>query len=144
MKTRSLLSLIFSAPLFLAAAPAVFSGACSSSSGDTTDGGTGATGGSLDPANKLSDFEDTAAATVTASGTPPRNGYWYTYNDMSATCVQMPANGGVYVGETPTTASPGPSGGMALHAQWNTCSTWGAGVGADLNQPMVAGGGTYT
>ncbi len=94
MKTRSLLSLIFSAPLFLAAAPAVFSGACSSSGGDSTDGGTGATGGGLDPANKLSDFEDTAAATVTASGTPPRNGYWYTYNDMSATCVQKPANGG--------------------------------------------------
>ncbi len=33
---------------------------------------------------------------------------------------------------------------MALHAQWDTCTTWGAGVGADLNQPMVAGGGTYT
>jgi hypothetical protein len=144
MKTRSFLSLIFSAPLFLAAAPAVFSGACSSSSGGSPDGGTGAGGNAagLDPNNLLSDFSDTAAATVVAAGTPPRNGYWYTYNDMSATCVQMPANGAAYVGETPTTPSSGPSGGMALHAQWNTCSTWGAGVGADLNQPPTDGG-TY-
>jgi len=146
MKTRSFLSLIFSAPLFLAAAPAVFSGACSSSGGGSPDGGgtgTGATGGSLDPANKISDFEDTAAATVTADGTPPRNGYWYPYNDMSGTCTQKPLMGATYVGETPTAPSPGPSAGMALHAQWDMCSTWGAGVGADLNQPN-ADGGTYT
>ena len=35
----------------------------------------------LDPANKISDFEDLAAATVVMAGTPARNGYWYTYND---------------------------------------------------------------
>jgi hypothetical protein len=121
--------------------------ACASSPPSTTGpgGGTGNGGSSggptvtLDATNLLSDFDDPAAATIVRSGTPQRNGYWYTYNDASTTCMQMPGNGAAYVGEAPTTPSP-KSGGLALHAQWNTCSTWGAGVGADLNQPIVDGG----
>ena len=59
---------------------------CSSGSGSGGSGGSTGTGGSggsiiLDEANKISDFEDLAAATVVMAGTPPRNGYWYSYND---------------------------------------------------------------
>ncbi len=140
MKTRSLLSVIFSAPLFLAAAPAVFSGACGSSGGSTGGGGSG--GGAMDADNLVSDFEDPAAATVVQAGTPKRNGYWYSYNDASATCVQTPKNGDPYVGSAPPSAAP-MGGSSALHAVWNGCSVWGAGVGADLGQPTVDAG-SYT
>jgi len=120
--------------------------ACASSPPSTTGpgGGTGNGGSSggtvtLDDKNLLSNFGDLAAATVVQAGTPQRNGYWYSYNDMSTTCTQTPGKGLAYVGEAPPTPSP-KSGGLALHALWNTCSTWGAGVGADLNQPIVDGG----
>jgi hypothetical protein len=102
----------------------------------------------LDPNNLISSFEDPTAATVLMNGTPPRNGYWYSYNDNNpagtdATCMQTPANGAAYVGATPPSPSPGPSAGMALHAQWTGCSVWGAGVGADLGQPALEAG-TYS
>jgi hypothetical protein len=104
----------------------------------------GAAGGVvLDPDNLLSDFEDPAAATIVAAGTPARHGFWYSFNDMTASCTQVPAAGAAYVGEAPPTSSPGPSGGLALHAVWNMCSASGAGVGADINQPFVDGGGRY-
>jgi len=32
---------------------------------------------------------------------------------------------------------------FALNAQWNNCSVWGAGVGADFNQPPAPDGGIY-
>jgi hypothetical protein len=96
----------------------------------------------LDPMNLLSDFEDPAAAVVVQAGTPPRNGYWFTYGDP--TCTQLvPANGAMYLPMVPPTPSPGPSGNTAIHAQWNGCSEWGAGIGADLAQPAAADGGMY-
>ena len=112
-------------------------GGCGST--NTAPDGGGGTTGNLDPANKLSDFEDPAAATVVQAGSPLRNGYWYSYNDASATCVQMPANMAAYVGSTPATPSPF-MGGMALHAVWTGCTVWGAGVGADIGQPILDGG----
>lgn len=101
----------------------------------------------------LSDFEDTAAAIVVRLGWPPRNGFWYTYNDASKNCVQTPkpatqvASGSkpaTYVGATPPTPSPGPSGKRALHAQWKGCTGWGAGIAADLNAGMNLDGTLYT
>jgi hypothetical protein len=117
----------------------MMAGGCGGSGGGGA-AGSGGGGGALDPANLLSNFEDPAAATIVQSGTPLRNGYWYSYNDASATCVQMPANMAPYVGSTPPMASPGPSGMMALHAVWTGCSVWGAGVGADIGQPILDGG----
>jgi hypothetical protein len=123
-------------------------------------GGSTGTGGSMSvtlaPENIISDFEDLAAATVKQAGTPPRNGYWYTYNDDNpmgtSTCMQTPPAGPqiptgqtapTYVGTAPPSPSPGGSAALALHAVWSNCGVWGAGVGADLNQPMQDGG-TYT
>jgi hypothetical protein len=133
-----------------AASGGMMTGGCSSSGGGAgPDGSAGTTGGPPKMENLLSDFEDPTAATIVQAGTPPRNGYWYSYNDMSTTCMQTPANGAMYVGAAPPTppgASPGPSptmGGNALHAVWTGCATWGAGVGADLNQPQLEAG-TYS
>ena len=76
--------------VFLTGGAALLGGSgCSSTSnttgtvGTTGGGGSGGSGAApvLDPANKISDFEDLAAATVVMAGTPARNGYWYTYND---------------------------------------------------------------
>ena len=51
----------------------------------------------VEPDNLISNFEDIAAATVVMAGTPPRNGYWYTYNDNNllgrSTCMQVPQAG---------------------------------------------------
>jgi hypothetical protein len=103
-------------------------------------GAAGAPGGiTLDPDNLLSDFEDPGAATIVQAGTPRRNGFWYSYDDQSSTCKQAPPVGAAYVGAVPPMPSP-VGGGLALHAVWNACSAWGAGVGADLAQPLTDGG----
>ena len=133
------------------------SGGSGGSGGSSGSAGTSGSSITLDPANKISDFEDVAAATVVGAGTPPRNGYWYTYNDdnpkgTDATCVQVPPSGpqvapampAAWAGEAPPSAAPsGQTGSFALHAKWQGCTVWGAGIGADLNQPMQDGG-TYT
>jgi len=130
------------------------------------DAGAGSGGGGAgpypDPAFRLlSDFEDLAGATVVRAGTPPRNGHWYTYNDdnpkgTDATCIQVPPPGpqvapnppATYVGEAPPTAllitvgQAGPSV-LALHAKWSGCSVWGAGIGADINTPVMPDGEVY-
>ncbi len=91
------------------------------------------------PQNQLSDFEDPSRATILQGGTPPRNGYWYTYNDASTDCAQLPAPNAVYVGEAPAAGPrPGSTGTMALHAQWNHCSVWGAGIAADFKVPFTS------
>jgi hypothetical protein len=120
--------------------------------GGTGGGGAGGSGGPICELcldGKLSDFEDIAGATIVHDGTPPRNGYWYAYNDGSDTCRQRPSPSpggdppGSYVGEAPATPSPGPSGSLALHAQWTGCTISGAGVGADINVPLSPDGGIY-
>jgi hypothetical protein len=128
--------------------------------GGATDGGAGAGGGGLDPADLISDFEDLAAATVVREGTPPRNGFWYAFNDdnpagTDRTCVQMPkaawqtAAMGLpperYFGvEPPGGVHAGSTGSRALRGWWSDCVIWGAGIGADLYTPVVPDGGTYT
>ena len=82
----------------------------------------------------LSDFDEPGVASVVTAGTPPRHGVWYAYNDGSPTCAQMPSPQEPYLTSKPTTPAPG-SGGQALHAAWRGCSTWGAGVAAQLNGP---------
>jgi len=111
-----------------------------------TDGGNPGTGGGMPPANVnpgdlLSDFDE-GRAVILPLGTPTRNGYWYAYNDQSPSCLQSPAHGGVYYGSTSAPRSPGLSGDRALHASWNTCSSWGGGVGADFASAPLAPGGT--
>jgi hypothetical protein len=130
--------------LFLAVALTFLTGACGSGSAGPAGPGTG--GGSgivLPPADqKLSDFEDPTAATIVRVGTPARNGYWYSFNDQDSTCVQLPKMSDPYVSSTPPTSAPEGQT-SALHAQWSGCDISGAGVGADLNQPLV-GDGTRT
>jgi hypothetical protein len=148
MKTRhfSVFSLA-TAYVFLTSASAVVVGGCGGSKNNTTI--------ELLPENKLSDFEDIAAATIVQAGSPMRNGYWYTYNDdnpkgTDATCMQTPPSGpqllpdppATYKGETPPTNHMGITG-FALHGMWSGCSVWGAGIGADINQPAAEDGGTY-
>ena len=83
-------------------------------------------------------------------GSPPRNGFWYTYNDDSAEgygreCVRRrwraPQSPAVeWVPEAPPTA------GRRLRAAGRArvaravaeCTIWGAGIGADINTPLDA------
>ena len=143
---------------FLTSASGFVGGCGGSSSGGST--GTGGSGTTFPPEQLISDFEDLAGATVTMAGAPPRNGYWYTYNDWAAsgpdaaTCRSVPNSKPytdasslpqeLYVGVAPPTSHPNASGSLALRAKWDGCSVWGAGVGADLNQPAAADGGVYT
>ena len=130
MKTRhwSFISLA-AAYAFLSSAPALVGCSSGGSSGTagTSGGGSGGSGGGggsssvvLDPMNLISDFEDPAAATIVMAGTPPRNGYWYTYNDdnpkgTDSTCVQDPKSGPqnlpdpplTYFGSAPPSAAAG-------------------------------------
>jgi len=105
-------------------------------------GGAGGTGVIDPPSSLLSDFEDIAAATIVHDGYPPRNGYWYTYNDATP-CTQVPTPLDAtmtYIGQPPPAGTPNPSLGLlALHGSWSGCTTWGAGIGADLNVPVTAG-----
>jgi hypothetical protein len=101
----------------------------------------------------LSDFEDPTRAIVLRLGWPYRNGYWYAVNDGSRSCMQVPraeaqsvaagTTPATYVGATPPTPSPGPSGARALRAQWKGCTDWGAGIAADFNAGMNFNG-VYT
>ena len=110
----------------------------------TSDAATGGAGGGIPPGNVLaedllSDFEE-GRAIVLPLGTPARGGSWYSYNDSAGTCLQSPSHGSVYYASTSFMPPPGVSRGHALHASWNACSTWGAGVGADFNGPGGDGG----
>jgi hypothetical protein len=157
MKTRhfSFLSLA-TAYVFLTTGPGLIGcggggsgGGAGSGGGGGSNGGSGGGAGSvvLDPMDLISDFEDTTAATVVMAGTPTRNGYWYTYNDATP-CTQVPAAMDTtmkYIGMAPPNGVPNPDkGSMSLHGSWSGCTIWGAGIGADLNQPAAADGGTYT
>ena len=114
------------------------------SGNQAADGGNDGVGGGMppgdvQPGDLLSDFDE-GQAVILPLGSPARNGYWYAYNDASVGCLQSPAHGDRYYASAPAAPPPGPSGGRALHADWNQCSTWGAGVGADFNAPITDGG----
>src|SRR4051812_38993727 len=98
----------------------------------TPDGG----GMIVKPVDLISDFDE-GRALVLPLGDPARSGFWYSYND--GTCLQSPAASDLFYGSAPATAAPGASGGRALHASWSQCASWGAGVGADLNGPIING-----
>jgi len=130
--------------VFLAAGSGILGGAC---------GGSGGDGSELRPENLISDFEGSAGATVTMDGNPPRNGRWFAYNDdnpkgTDPSCAQTPPSDtqrapdppAAYLGSPPPSGRPGTKGSQALHAQWSGCSAWGAGIGADLNDPTADGG----
>ena len=168
MKTRhfSFFSLATAYVLLTSASGIVGGVGCGGSSG-TPNPGTGGMGGMavdmtvVEPDNLISNFEDIVAATVVMSGTPPRNGYWYPYNDNNppgtSTCMQVPKAGPeipagtpapTFVGEAPPTPAPMTMGaimpsGLALRGKWMGCNIWGAGIGADLGQPGLPDGGTY-
>jgi hypothetical protein len=91
----------------------------------------------------ISDFR-TQVARINLTGTPPRSGYWYSYNDASPTCVQVPAPAEAYDVGVPPMPSPGLSGGFALRGVWRGCNSWGAGIGAALNlsEPIDGAAGT--
>jgi hypothetical protein len=119
------------------------SGGAAGGSGAAGNGGSGGNGAvTLDAKNLLADFEDPVAV-VTMSGSPARNGQWYAYNDGSSTCIETPAADTQYATAVPPTFDGTPNNTRALHAQWTGCFIWGAGVGSDLNVPIVAGG-VYT
>src|SRR4029077_15204453 len=115
-------------------------------------GGCGSSGGGtvaeIRSENLISDFEDMSAAVVANLGDPPRNGHWFAYNDdnpkgTDGSCAQVPPADverapqppAVYVCSAPASARPRGTGSRALHAQWSGCVVWGAGIGADLNEP---------
>ena len=80
----------------LLAAP--LGGGCGGGGGSPTGGGgSGGGGGVLDPNDKISDFEDIAAATVVNAGTPPPQRLLVLVHDVSPTCVQTPIDGGPYL-----------------------------------------------
>ena len=166
MKTRhfSFFSLATAYVLLTSASGIVGGGCGGSSAAAPADGRHGRHGRRIvvEPDDLISDFEDLAAATVVMSGTPPRNGYWYTYNDDNPQGNRRDLHPGAEVGaaDSPgsarhvrwrgaadappaTMGQASATGGLSLHAKWVGCSVWGAGIGADLGQPQVDGG-TYT
>lgn len=135
---RAVVAMVAAMTMLAACEPGTLVPDAGGGSTGTGEGGTGGTVCLTCAGGQLSDFEDLAAATVLMEG--GRNGYWYTYNDGSATCAQEPAVGATYVGAAPPTLAPGTIGSLALHAMWTGCDTWGAGIGADINTPVTAGG----
>src|SRR5438552_19088332 len=98
MKTPQF-SFLFAASMIFAATSVACSGG--GGSGNTGSGGSGGSAAltecaTVPTADVISAFED-GLGVVSQNGTPARNGYWYTYNDMTATtCMQMPAIGAAY------------------------------------------------
>jgi hypothetical protein len=109
--------------------------------GNWTAPGPGTGGG--DPAlnalavDLVSDFEGDTATVALLGG---RNGTWYAYNDGSTTCSQTVRPGAPFVPVQPPVASPAPSGGKVLRAQWADCNIFGAGIGANLCVPVTTNG----
>jgi hypothetical protein len=74
----------------------------------------------------IDDLEDGENAIIL-----PRVGYWYTYNDMTTGCAQVPAPDPS--GATPFLPAMAAGNGMfAAKTTGGACGTWGAGMGFDL------------
>ncbi len=85
--------------------------------------GSGGEGGGLNASAVLDDFEDGDDALPEFSG---RSGYWFLFNDETAT--QLPS------GTTFGPEAGGPGGSThAAHTSGGSFTKWGAGLGVDLN-----------
>lgn len=149
MKTPhvSILSLAFglSATALVACGGGGGGGTGSGGSSGTGTGGTGSggTSGTVDCSmnvatneDTISDFEDGTGGVLVSQG---RNGGWYAYNDMSATCMETPAG----MGSANAEMIPGGRCGsmFAIHVFGSGCTLWGAGVGTDFAAPPPPDGG---
>jgi hypothetical protein len=74
--------------------------------------------------------------TCTNALTPPRTGYWFTYNDGTAMQMPMAAAGGAIAGEL---GGKGGAADCAMHTSGMEFTKWGAGLGFDIHS--VAGKG---
>jgi len=116
-------------------------GACAA--GPKAGDGGGGPGAGLDCSENLplgsdtiSDFESGSGVVLPWDG---RRGGWYAYNDRSATCVEDPAPGAPDPASAPL-ETPRCGSTAAFRARGMGCSTWGAGVGADLAAPAPVDG----
>jgi hypothetical protein len=101
-----------------------------------TTGGSGGSGMMCGPT--MAAPGDTAISDLEAGTNainPPRVGYWYTYNDGSTTCAQMPPPDPSGATPFPPTAAAG-NGMYAARTTGGACGTWGAGMGFDLANCM--------
>ena len=82
----------------------------------------------------LEDGENTIGNGVGSPVPPSRIGYWFTYNEESASCDQYPAPDPEGLLPFPPTAMPG-NGSMfgAMTSGTGCTSVWGAGLGVDFN-----------
>lgn len=82
----------------------------------------------------LEDGENTIGNGVGSPVPPSRIGYWFTYNEESASCNQYPAPDPEGLLPFPPTAMPG-NGSMfgAMTRGMGCTSVWGAGLGVDFN-----------
>lgn len=106
-------------------------------SGSGTGGsGTGGTGITISPENMIDDMESGTGSIIAQE---ERVGAWYTYNDATATATQTPIAGDPFLPE----AIPGGHGSSlyAAHTVGSGFTTWGAGMGFDLNNPGDGEGG---
>jgi hypothetical protein len=104
--------------------------------GGSSTGGSGGSGMMCGPT--MAAPGDTAISDLEAGTNainPPRVGYWYTYNDGSTTCAQMPPPDPSGASPFPPTAAAG-NGMYAARTTGGACGTWGAGMGFDLANCM--------
>jgi hypothetical protein len=97
--------------------------------GSMTSGGTGGTGASMAPmdVSMIDDMEDKDGSILAAEG---RVGAWYTYNDTTGT--QVPPAGQMGFDMTELTP-PRDTSTYAANTSGSGFTTWGAGIGFDLN-----------
>lgn len=97
--------------------------------GGTSGSGTGGSSGTATvtilPANLIDNMENNTGSILSLGG---RVGAWYTYNDQTTTGTQSPAMGSSFLPE-----AGGINGGHAAHTSGSGFTTWGAGMGFDLN-----------
>jgi len=107
------------------------SGGSGGAGGDTTaDTGVPPTG-----VDMIDDMEDNDGSILGVKG---RVGAWYTYNDATATAMQVPKQGDMF-----TMTMGGRDGtGYAANTKGSGFTVWGAGYGFNLNDPGDGAGGS--
>jgi hypothetical protein len=105
------------------------SGNAPSGGGAPGGGGSGNTGNITITAENM--IDDMEADTGSIKAQQGRVGAWYTYNDETVGGTQTPAMGATFLPEAITGGANG--GTHAAHTSGTGFSTWGAGMGFDLN-----------